>query len=68
LLVAAEETGLVKLHARGGRGVEILPRLWSSDDRSIAVGMWLHDMAYVASMRAWNDRAETARRDLVPVE
>jgi hypothetical protein len=36
LLIAAQEAGLVKLHARGGRRVEILPRLWSSHDRGIA--------------------------------
>jgi DNA-binding IclR family transcriptional regulator len=51
LLVAAEEAGLVKLHARGGRRVELLPRLWSSYDRSIAGGMYLHDMIYVAAAR-----------------
>jgi hypothetical protein len=51
LLVAAEKAGLVKLHARGGRRVELLPRLWSSYDRSIAGGMYLHDMIYVAAAR-----------------
>jgi hypothetical protein len=45
LLAAAEKAGLVKLHARGGRRVEILPRLWSSHDRRIAGGMYMHDMA-----------------------
>jgi DNA-binding transcriptional ArsR family regulator len=30
LLVAAQEAGLVNLKARGGRRVEILPRLWAS--------------------------------------
>jgi len=52
LLTAAEELGLVKLHARGGHRVEILPRLWSSHDRAIAGGMYVHDMAYVATARA----------------
>src|SRR4029077_5615428 len=28
LLLAAERAGLVRLHAAGGRRVEILPRLW----------------------------------------
>jgi DNA-binding FadR family transcriptional regulator len=51
LLVAAEERGLVKLHARGGRRLEILPRLWSSHDRGITGGMYLHDILYVAAIR-----------------
>lgn len=46
LLIAAEEMGLVKLHMRGGQRVEILPRLWTSHDRGMAVGMYLHDLAY----------------------
>lgn len=52
MLVAAEEIGLVKLHARGGHRVEILPRLWASHDRGIAGGMYLHDMIYLAALRA----------------
>ena len=51
LLVAAEGAGLVKLHARGGHRVEILPRLWASHDRGIAGGMYLHDIVYVAATR-----------------
>ena len=51
VLVAAEERGLVKLHARGGRQVEILPRLWSSHDFGITGGMYLHDILYVAATR-----------------
>jgi hypothetical protein len=63
LLVAAEQAGLVKLHARGGHRVEILPRLWSSYDRGIAGGMYIHDMVYVAATREWwGDR--TARSPL----
>lgn len=50
LLVDAAAAGLVKLHARGGQRVEILPRLWASYDRGIAGGMYLHDMAYEAAM------------------
>jgi hypothetical protein len=34
--------------ARGAPG-EILPRLWSSYDRGIAEGMYLHDMIYLAA-------------------
>lgn len=52
LLVAAEEAGLVKLHARGGRSVEILPRHWSSYDRGMAAAMYLHDLICVATERA----------------
>jgi DNA-binding MarR family transcriptional regulator len=51
LLVAAEELGLVKLHARGGRRVEILARCWESYDRGIACGMYVHDIAYLAVTR-----------------
>jgi hypothetical protein len=51
LLIAAEDAGLVRLHARGGRRVEILPRFWSSYDRGLASGMYIHDMAYVAASR-----------------
>ena len=46
LLVEAEQAGLVKLHARGGQSVEILSRLWTSHDRGMAAGMYLHDLAY----------------------
>ena len=53
LLVAAEQAGLVKLHARGGHRVEILPRLWSSYDRGLATGMYVHDMTYVVTMKHW---------------
>src|SRR5262249_47848817 len=52
LLAAAEEAGLVKLHARGGHRVEILPRMWDSQRQDMAAGMYLHDMAYVATVRA----------------
>jgi len=51
LLVAAEEAGLVKLHARGGHLVELLPRLWTTYDLGIAGGMFLHDMIYQAATR-----------------
>jgi hypothetical protein len=46
LLVAAQDAGLVNLKARGGHRIEILPRLWSSYDRSIAGGMFAHDLVY----------------------
>jgi biotin operon repressor len=47
LLTAAQDIGLVKLHARGGHRVEILPRLWECGDRGMAGGMFIHDMVYV---------------------
>lgn len=52
MLEAAEEAGLVKLHARGGRRVEILPRHWASYDRGMATGMYIHDLVHVATQRA----------------
>jgi DNA-binding MarR family transcriptional regulator len=52
LLVLAAEAGLVRLHARGGRRVEILPRLWASHDRALACRMYLHDLIYVAASKA----------------
>jgi hypothetical protein len=47
LLMAAQDIGLVKLHARGGHRVEILPKLWECGDRGMAGGMFIHDMVYV---------------------
>jgi hypothetical protein len=63
LLVAAEQAGLVKLHARGGHRVEILPRLWSSYDHGLATGMYVHDMTYLATMkhRVPHNSASSAR-------
>jgi DNA-binding MarR family transcriptional regulator len=52
LLVAAEAAGLVRLRARGGRNVEILPRHWASYDQGLAAGMYIHDLVYVATERA----------------
>jgi DNA-binding GntR family transcriptional regulator len=49
LLNDAEAAGLVKLHARGGRRVELLPRLWASFDRAMSTGMYFHDILYVAA-------------------
>jgi DNA-binding transcriptional ArsR family regulator len=54
LLMAAEDAGLVKLHARGGRRVEILPRFWSSHDRGLASGMYINDIAYLAATTAFD--------------
>jgi hypothetical protein len=52
LLVAAEEAGFVKLHARGGRRVEILPRLFDSHRNWVAGGMYAHDVCYLAATNA----------------
>jgi hypothetical protein len=60
LLTSAEEFGLVKLQARGGHRVEILPRMWSSWDHGMAAGMNFHDMLYVAASHAY--AAELSRR------
>ena len=60
LLVAAEETGLVKLHARGGRRVEILPRLWTSHDRGMSAGMYAHDIVYMATQRVMRSAGQAA--------
>jgi hypothetical protein len=64
LLIAAEEIGLVKLSTRGDLRVELLPRLWSSHDRAIAVGMYIHDTGLYGSdqgasieIRAWGRSA-----------
>jgi hypothetical protein len=58
LLVTAEQAGLVRLHAPGGRRVEILPRLWSCHDRAIAAGMYGHDLVYLATLRAIDATAD----------
>ncbi|MGY2048166.1 hypothetical protein [Methylobacterium sp. JK268] len=62
LLAAAEAAGLVRLHARGGHRVEILPRHWASYDRGLAAGMYLHDLIHVAVERAAavSERVEAA--------
>jgi hypothetical protein len=67
LLITAEEAGLVKLRARGGHRVEILPRLWSSHDRGIAGGMYLHDIVYVAAIGR-RPAAATLERTSTPVD
>jgi len=49
LLVAAQDAGLVRLQGRGGHLVEILPRLWASHDRGMAVGIFLHTLVYAVA-------------------
>jgi hypothetical protein len=46
LMLEFEAQGLVKLHARGGQRVEILPHFWTKHDRGIAGGMYLHEVLY----------------------
>ena len=58
LLIAAEAAGLVRLHARGGSRVQVLPQQWASYDRGIAVGMYVHDLVYVATERALQRSSE----------
>jgi hypothetical protein len=53
VLTDAEAAGLVRLHSAGGHRVEILPPLWAGHDRSVAVGMCLHDMIYARTMADW---------------
>jgi hypothetical protein len=48
ILRAAEKLDLVRLPDRGGRRVELTPKLWSSYDEGIAGGMYLHDQVYRA--------------------
>ena len=50
---AREQAGLVKLHARGGHRVDILPKLWSAHDRGIVQGIYGHDIVYQAALRAY---------------
>jgi DNA-binding FadR family transcriptional regulator len=57
LLTTAEAAGLVKLHARGGQRLEVLPRLWAAHDRGMATGMYVHDMCYAATTRARDEAA-----------
>lgn len=52
LLTAAETAGLVKRYRHKGQFVQVLPRQWASYDRGMAVGMYLHDLIYIATERA----------------
>lgn len=45
----AQAAGLVRLHGRGGHRVDILPRLWTSYDRGLAVGMFIHDTVHAVT-------------------
>lgn len=56
LMETAQAAGLVKIVGRGGRSIEILPRFWSSYDRGLAVGMYLHDAVSCVVMPEWVKR------------
>lgn len=43
----AEAAGLIRLHGRGGRSVEILPRLWRADAIGHGIGARLRDIAFL---------------------
>lgn len=58
LLETAQAAGLVRLHERGGRRVEILPPLWAGHDRALACRLYLYDLVHVAALRS--DRADEA--------
>jgi len=53
---SAQSAGLVRIVGRGGHSIEILPRFWSSYDRGLAVGMYLHDAINILAMREWIGR------------
>lgn len=53
LMNDAQSAGLVRINGRGGRTITILPRLWASYDRGLALGMYLHDAVNLVAMRDW---------------
>jgi DNA-binding MarR family transcriptional regulator len=65
LMNSAQSAGLVRIVGRGGRSIEILPRHWTSYDRGLAIGMYLHDAVNLVVMREWTKRqAQGAARPL----
>ena len=58
----AEAAGFIRLHGRGGRAVEILPRLWRSDAIGHGVGARLRDIAFLRAS------AELAAQPCDPAE
>ena len=67
LMNSAQAAGLVRIVGRGGRSIEILPRHWTSYDRGLTVGMYLHDAVNLVVMPEWTKRqAEGAARQLTP--
>lgn len=58
----AEAAGFIRLHGKGGRAVEILPRLWRSDAIGHGVGARLRDIAFLRAS------AELAAEPCAPAE
>jgi hypothetical protein len=67
LMKSAQSAGLVRLVGRGGHEIEILPRFWTSFDRGLAVGMYLHDANHLVDMREWAKRESQDGAPSVPV-
>lgn len=57
LMNTAQSAGLVRISGRGGHSIVILPRFWTSYDRGLAVGMYLHDAINLVAMREWMERS-----------
>jgi hypothetical protein len=66
LLENAQAAGLVRLHERGGRRVEILPCLWASHDRALACRLYLYDLVHVAASQD-KVAAAPARAEPLPI-
>lgn len=54
LMRDAELAGLVRITGHGGHSILILPRFWTSYDRGLALGMYLHDAVNLVAMRKWS--------------
>lgn len=67
LMESAQAAGLVRIIGRGGRNIEILPRQWTSYDRGLAVGMYLHDAVTLVVMPEWTKR-QSERVALEPAQ
>lgn len=60
LLESAQDAGLLKLHARGGHQVEILPRMWAGYDLGLAGGFYFHDVVFAASLERFGHPMATS--------
>jgi hypothetical protein len=61
LMKDAEMAGLVRITGKGGHSILILPRFWSSYDRGLAVGMYLHDAVHLVAMQRWTKNSTDGR-------
>ncbi len=50
ILDEAQAAGLVRLEGRGGKRVQILPKLWESYDRGLATGMFSHEVVHALAV------------------